>query len=303
VCARGILVHAIAPAVIGTELLQQMEKSTVDLLVSKIPMGRVGRPEEVAALVAWLASDDCSFTTGAVHDLSGGPGHVLGLAGPWRGAEPEPPSRNDRGQSGGMIERLWFGALARARIYRRLILRERPLSQPFPDLSVHTPVSVSLLAAGEIDAYMTFRPDQSIDEVRSRLDEGQQCFAVWQDRRIVHAAWAVTGRARIEYLSTEITPAPDEAYWHDVFTAPAFRGRGVAGVRMVEMMRCFRDRGYRRMLGAILPENRSSLRLDDKAGWARPIGLIGYVGLGPWRHVFCRIERGASPPGRAGLEP
>jgi len=72
VCTRGILVHAIAPAVIGTELLRQMEKSTVDLLVSKIPMGRVGRPEEVAALAAWLASDDCSFTTGAVHDVSGG---------------------------------------------------------------------------------------------------------------------------------------------------------------------------------------------------------------------------------------
>ncbi len=72
VCTKGILVHAIAPAVIGTELLQQMEQSTVDLLVSKIPMGRVGRPEEVAALAAWLASDDCSFTTGAVHDLSGG---------------------------------------------------------------------------------------------------------------------------------------------------------------------------------------------------------------------------------------
>jgi len=72
VCTQGILVHAIAPAVIGTELLRQMEKSTVDLLVSKIPMGRVGRPEEVAALAAWLASDDCSFTTGAVHDLSGG---------------------------------------------------------------------------------------------------------------------------------------------------------------------------------------------------------------------------------------
>jgi len=72
VATRGILVNAIAPAVIGTELLQQMEKSTLDMLVAKIPMGRVGRPDEVAALTAWLASDDCSFSTGAVYDLSGG---------------------------------------------------------------------------------------------------------------------------------------------------------------------------------------------------------------------------------------
>ena len=72
VATRGILVNAVAPAVIGTELLKQMEPSTVKLLVSKIPMGRVGTPEEVAALVAWLASDECTFSTGAVYDLSGG---------------------------------------------------------------------------------------------------------------------------------------------------------------------------------------------------------------------------------------
>jgi NAD(P)-dependent dehydrogenase (short-subunit alcohol dehydrogenase family) len=72
VATRGILVNAVAPAVIGTDLLEQMERSTLDLLVSKIPMGRVGRPDEVAALVAWLASDQCTFSTGAVYDLSGG---------------------------------------------------------------------------------------------------------------------------------------------------------------------------------------------------------------------------------------
>jgi 3-oxoacyl-[acyl-carrier protein] reductase len=72
VATSGILVNAVAPAVIGTELLKQMEQSTVDLLVAKIPMGRVGTPEEVAALVAWLASDECTFSTGAVYDLSGG---------------------------------------------------------------------------------------------------------------------------------------------------------------------------------------------------------------------------------------
>ena len=72
VATQGILVNAVAPAVIGTDLLQQMERSTVDMLIAKIPMGRVGKPEEVAALVAWLVSDECSFSTGAVYDLSGG---------------------------------------------------------------------------------------------------------------------------------------------------------------------------------------------------------------------------------------
>jgi 3-oxoacyl-[acyl-carrier protein] reductase len=72
VARNNIFVNAVAPAVIETELLKQMEQSTVDLLVSKIPMGRVGQPQEVAALVAWLASDECSFSTGAVYDLSGG---------------------------------------------------------------------------------------------------------------------------------------------------------------------------------------------------------------------------------------
>jgi 3-oxoacyl-[acyl-carrier protein] reductase len=72
VATKGILVNAVAPAVIETELLKQMTPETVALLVSKIPMGRVGQPHEVAALVAWLASDECSFSTGAVYDLSGG---------------------------------------------------------------------------------------------------------------------------------------------------------------------------------------------------------------------------------------
>ena len=72
VATHGILVNTVAPAVIGTDMVNQMSKETVDYLVAKIPMGRVGRPEEVAALVAWLVSDECSFSTGAVYDLSGG---------------------------------------------------------------------------------------------------------------------------------------------------------------------------------------------------------------------------------------
>lgn len=67
-----IRVNAIAPAVIETALVKQMTEATFKTVVAKIPMGRMGRPEEVAAMVAWLSSDECSFSTGATFDLSGG---------------------------------------------------------------------------------------------------------------------------------------------------------------------------------------------------------------------------------------
>lgn len=68
----NIMVNAVAPAVIVTELLQQLQQSHIDYMLSKIPMGRFGKKEEAAALVAWLCSEECSFSTGAVFDLSGG---------------------------------------------------------------------------------------------------------------------------------------------------------------------------------------------------------------------------------------
>lgn len=68
----NIRVNCVTPAVIETEILQQMTQETIDYMVSKIPMGRPGKVTEVAALVSWLASDECSFSTGAVFDISGG---------------------------------------------------------------------------------------------------------------------------------------------------------------------------------------------------------------------------------------
>lgn len=68
----GILVNCVTPAVIETDILKQLTQEAVDYMVSKIPMGRTGQPAEVAAMVSWLASDDCSFSTGAVFDISGG---------------------------------------------------------------------------------------------------------------------------------------------------------------------------------------------------------------------------------------
>lgn len=67
-----ITVNAVSPAVIATPILEGLPQSTIDYMVSKIPMGRTGRPEEVAALVHYLASGEASFTTGQCYDISGG---------------------------------------------------------------------------------------------------------------------------------------------------------------------------------------------------------------------------------------
>jgi len=68
----GIRVNAVAPAAAKTDIFDQMTPAQIDYMLSKIPMGRFVLVEEIAALVAWLSSDECSFATGAVFDISGG---------------------------------------------------------------------------------------------------------------------------------------------------------------------------------------------------------------------------------------
>ncbi len=68
----NILVNCITPAVIETDILKQVGQQHIDYMLSKIPMNRFGQKHEAAAMAAWLASEDCSFTTGATFDLSGG---------------------------------------------------------------------------------------------------------------------------------------------------------------------------------------------------------------------------------------
>lgn len=68
----GVLVNCVAPAVVKTELFSQMTEQHIQYMLSKIPMNRFGEVEEVAEMVAWLASPLCTFATGAAFDLSGG---------------------------------------------------------------------------------------------------------------------------------------------------------------------------------------------------------------------------------------
>jgi len=69
---NNITVNCVTPAAVRTPIFDQMSQTHIDYMLSKIPMGRFGTVEEVASLICWLASEECSFTTGGVFDISGG---------------------------------------------------------------------------------------------------------------------------------------------------------------------------------------------------------------------------------------
>lgn len=68
----GVIANCVTPAVIRTDIFDQMTQQHIDYMLSRVPMGRFGEKEEAAALIAWLCSRECSFSTAAVFDLSGG---------------------------------------------------------------------------------------------------------------------------------------------------------------------------------------------------------------------------------------
>ncbi len=70
--ATGVRANCVAPGLIDTPLMQQLPPEQIAMSLSKIPMGRLGTVEEVAAMIAWMSSQECSFSTGAVFDISGG---------------------------------------------------------------------------------------------------------------------------------------------------------------------------------------------------------------------------------------
>jgi 3-oxoacyl-[acyl-carrier protein] reductase len=72
VATKGVLVNAITPAVAKTAMFDQMTQAHIDYMLGKIPMGRFLEVQEIASMVAWLSSEDCSFSTGAVFDITGG---------------------------------------------------------------------------------------------------------------------------------------------------------------------------------------------------------------------------------------
>lgn len=176
---------------------------------------------------------------------------------------------------------------------RRVLVVAADLTADPPEVEVPLRVEVRRITATDIPAYCLLRPDEAAATVQARLDLGHHCFAIFCDATMVHAAWAATGRAYVPYLRRDLLLAPEDLYIYDSYTAPAYRGLGLAPLRHHHMRRHYRGLGLRRAVGVIAVENRAGLRVMDRLEFRR-IGLYTCWRFGRWQRV--RQETYADEP-------
>ena len=186
------------------------------------------------------------------------------------------------------VAALYFGILGRT-IYRRTIVIERWLDEPIHDIAARVSVVLGLLNDAQVEDYVRLRPEADPREILRRLRDGQLCHTARCEGRLVYVSWSTTRRAWIEYLGREIELAPREVYSFEAFAAPEYRGTNIVAAMGTFRLRYFRDRGYRRIIAVVVPENKRALCSFAKLGY-RSCGTMGYVKIGPWRREFFRIS-------------
>jgi len=157
--------------------------------------------------------------------------------------------------------------------YRRYRLFARQTDQALPAATVMLPITIDLLKETDLDNYVQFNTYPKPLEILNRLQAGHLCFVVRYEKQIVHACWAVTNNkiayAILDPLHRKVMEhlARDEVYVYDSFTAPNFRGKGISPARALQMVGYFREAGCKRMIAIVKPENKSSIRAMEKAGY------------------------------------
>jgi hypothetical protein len=185
--------------------------------------------------------------------------------------------------------------------YRRmLILHDTIDKAPAAPSVSNEGVEFRPLEDHEMDGYLRLRPDQTEAEIRSRLEEGQVCFAAVEDGRVVQASWlALAGAAWNEYLDSQVPLGRDEAYTYDWYAAPTDRGRMLFKDQINAIYSYFTDpEERRRWFPQFSPDGRygfvAAFHIENGAwatlvrmGWP-PREIIGYVGFGRLKWRFRR---------------
>jgi GNAT superfamily N-acetyltransferase len=153
---------------------------------------------------------------------------------------------------------------------------ERP---PWPEMRV------TALEPADVPALRMVDPTMTCEEVARRLAEGQQCTLGWWGRELAHARWDSTVPVYLPYLGRVLRPRPGDQIVVGIYTAPTFRGRGIASAVMTDASRQARTDGVLRLAWLVAWWNKRSLGLARQFA-SRAEGTVGYWALGPWRRYF-----------------
>jgi GNAT superfamily N-acetyltransferase len=180
---------------------------------------------------------------------------------------------------------LWFRALGELGYKRQfvteLLLPADPVDAPQPPET-----EARFLSDADLDAYAALRA--ASEEASERLARGERCFGIWFGGRLVSTRWLAHGTVRLAYVDREAVLGPTDVYFHDVYTAPEHRRRGLSRFAAAVVPELLAAEGARRIVGVLEPENRAGIAANKMAGY-RVVGRIGYVKIGPWRRDFGKL--------------
>jgi GNAT superfamily N-acetyltransferase len=162
--------------------------------------------------------------------------------------------------------------------YRRLLLFERDLSVDLPPQTSDVDCTVRRLGLADLPAYLAFYPAPHERVFRSRIAQGQRCYAACANGKILSSVWAVFEQALFPGIESVWRLGPAAVYTHDSYTAPELRGHNLATLLRVSVLQQLREEGVRRAVLFVWPENASGLRPPAKTGYTR-CGSIGWFGL------------------------
>ena len=162
----------------------------------------------------------------------------------------------------------------------------RDLYLPLPEIPAHESLRWTAFTEAQVDKVLAINPALSEAEIRRRLKEGQECLLCWIGESLVHYRWDAPASPYLPYLGKTLRYLQGDIHATDIFTHPAFRGRGIYTVSSIMALHRARDLGLSRFITIVAWWNAPALRVNLQKTGRNVAGTVGYWNAGLWRNYF-----------------
>ena len=167
---------------------------------------------------------------------------------------------------------------------REYLVLVRDLLLPLPEIPTHESMEWTSLTEAEVPRVLAINPVMSEAEIQRRWREGQECLLCWIGGSLAHYRWDTCRAAYLPYLGKTLCLQQGDIHAPDIFTHPAFRGRGIHLVSSLMALRRARDLGFSRSITIVAWWNAPALQVNRQKTNRTIAGTVGYWNIGPWRY-------------------